>query len=80
MGQEVVTKEEAVRLALAQLGDVSAPKLVRFIEQRYGLKIDPKFVPVLKATLRAKEQVEHFRAKARAISPERSPDGPFQAA
>jgi hypothetical protein len=56
-----LSKEVAVRLALAQLGDVSAADLASFMEQQYGVKIDPKFVPVFKASIRDKEQMERAR-------------------
>jgi hypothetical protein len=61
VGQEVVSKEEAVRLALAEIGDVSAEPFAAFIQRRFGLRIDPKFVPVFKASIRAKEQLEETR-------------------
>jgi hypothetical protein len=48
-------KLEAVRLALAECGDVPAHELVERVEARFGLKIEPRFVPLLKATLRGKE-------------------------
>ncbi len=61
MGQAAVTKEEAVRLALAEVGDVSAEDLSVFIQRRFGLRIEPKFVPVFKASIRAREQLEAAR-------------------
>jgi len=35
-------KVDLVRQALAELGDVSAEELASFIEQRHGLRIDPR--------------------------------------
>jgi hypothetical protein len=42
---------EAVRLALLELGDAPAPAVSAFVAERFGLKVDRKFVPVLKATV-----------------------------
>jgi hypothetical protein len=64
MGQEAITKEEAVRLALAEVGDVSSADLAAFIEQRYGLRIDPRFIPLFRASVRDKERLEQARAAA----------------
>jgi hypothetical protein len=66
--KSVCSKEEAVRLAPAELGDAPSSEVVAFIEQRYGVRIDPKFLPVFKATLRAREQREEARARAKALT------------
>ena len=50
-------KIEAVRLALAEVGDVTAEELVAFVKARYGVSIRPKIVPIIKATLRDKERM-----------------------
>jgi hypothetical protein len=49
-------KVEAVRLALAELGDVSVAELLWHIRERHGIAVDPKFVPVFRAMFRDKEQ------------------------
>jgi hypothetical protein len=48
-------KLEAVRLALAECGEVAHDELVALVESRFGVKIEPKFLPLLKAILRDKE-------------------------
>jgi hypothetical protein len=50
-----VTKEEAVRRALAELGDASAAEVVALVERRHGLKVAPAFIPVYRASLRAEQ-------------------------
>jgi hypothetical protein len=55
---------ELVRLAVQELGDVSTQELSVFIEATHGVKIEPKFIPVFKATLRARLQ-EAARQAAR---------------
>jgi hypothetical protein len=79
MGQPV-SKEEAVRLALKELGDVPAAELAAFIAQRFGLHIDPRFIPVFKASLKALEQLEQARARAKALLAEPLSEKPSQAA
>jgi hypothetical protein len=46
-----VDRLEAVGYALRELGDASAEQLCGFIEQRFGLRIEPKYLPLFKATL-----------------------------
>ena len=48
---------EAVRLALAELGNVKSEELAAFVKDRYGLTVQPRFVPVIKATLRDKQRM-----------------------
>jgi hypothetical protein len=76
--KEVCSKEEAVRLALAELGDAPAPEVAAFVEQNYGVKIDPRFLPVFKATFRARQQLEEARARAKALTAEHAKAIPSQ--
>src|SRR4051812_49748013 len=64
-----VSMEEAVRLALAELGDATNALLAAFVGMRFGLRVEPRFVPVLKASLLVRQQREHFRAQARGLVP-----------
>src|SRR5438270_12659349 len=64
MADERNHKENAVRLALADLGDAPAAELAAFIEDRYGVRIEARFVPIYRATLRAREQLALARAAA----------------
>jgi hypothetical protein len=61
-------KLEMVRIALQELGDVSAQELSSFIERRHGVKIEPKFIPLFKASIRDKERLEAERRAARAAA------------
>jgi hypothetical protein len=70
MGQEAITKEEAVRLALAEVGDVSSADLAAFIERQYRLRIDPRFMPIFRATVRDKERLQQARAAPVSLPPE----------
>ena len=58
-------RHEIVHRALAQLGCVSDEKLVAFVARGYGVGVEARFVPVFRASLRAKEVLERARAKAR---------------
>ena len=61
-------KIEAVRLALAEVGDVTAEELVAFVKVRYGVTVEPKIVPIIKATLRDKERMEVARQRRAAVA------------
>ena len=50
-------KVEMIRVALAEIGDVSAEELTAFAMRRFGVQINPKIVPVLKATLCDRERI-----------------------
>jgi hypothetical protein len=58
---------EAVRLALAELGDVPHQELAAFVRDRFGLKIPPHFIPVAKASLQGLEQLEAARRAAKEL-------------
>src|SRR5205807_451877 len=60
-----VSREEIVHQAIKQLGAVSNEDLAAFVEREHGFRIEPRFVPVFRASLRAKELTEQARAKAR---------------
>jgi hypothetical protein len=55
---------DAVRLALAELGEVSNEELVAHLRQAYGLTVRPNFLPVLRAAVRDKENLEAWRRRA----------------
>ena len=50
-----MSKVEALRRALMEVGDVPAEELAAFIGRQYGVKVDARIVPVLRATLKDKE-------------------------
>jgi hypothetical protein len=64
-----MNQAEAFRLALAELGDVSAEELAAFMRKNYGVRVRPQFVPVLKATLKDKENLAEWRRKSQASNP-----------
>jgi len=61
-------KLELVQVALRELGDVSAQELSSFLEQKHGVKIEPKFIPLYKASIRDKMRLETARQAARAAA------------
>jgi hypothetical protein len=65
MAAGVPSREEIVHRALAQLGCVSDEELVAFVAREYGVRVEQRFVPVFRASLRAREVLERARAKAR---------------
>lgn len=60
-----MTKLEMVKEAMTQLGDVSADALVAFVENKYGTKIEPKFMPLFKASIREQERLVSARQAAK---------------
>jgi len=59
---------ELVQIALRELGDVPAQEVSAFIEKRHGVKIEPKFIPLFKASLRDRLRLEAARQAARAAA------------
>src|SRR5215212_4798629 len=63
-----VSKTELVRLALVEVGEASHQELADFIERRHGVRIDPKFLPVVRASVRELERPARARQAARAVA------------
>jgi hypothetical protein len=64
---EGLSKLEAVRLALAELGEATAVEVSAFVRRRFGLKVPAAFVPVVRASLLEKEALARSaEASARA--------------
>jgi len=63
---------ELIRQALLELGDAPSQDLSSFIEQKYGVKIEPKFVPLFKATIRDMERLAYLRQAAKREQTSRS--------
>jgi len=59
-------KLELVQTALRELGNVSAQELSAFIEKKHGVRIEPKFIPVFRASISSKLRLEVARRAARA--------------
>jgi hypothetical protein len=60
---------ELFRRALAEIGDVSAAELSAHIEKKHGVKIEPAFIPLYKATLQDAERMNKLRQDAKPIPP-----------
>ncbi len=54
-------KVEAVRLALAELGEVSDERLAAFVRERFGVAVELKYVPVARAMLKHRQLQDQFR-------------------
>jgi hypothetical protein len=71
---------EAVRLALAEVGEVSHEELAAHVQKAFGISIRPNFVPIVRAAVKDKENLEAWRRRAeesRTISgPGRQGPGP----
>ena len=65
---EAMTKLEIVQEAINGMGDASAEELTACIEQTYGVRIAPRFIPVFKASVRDKELLVEWRRKSQAAA------------
>jgi hypothetical protein len=59
--QLTVTNLEMVQQILAAVGDVSGETIAALVEQRFGVHIEPKFIPIYKASIRDKQRLEPAR-------------------
>jgi len=50
-----MSKIEAIRRTLLEIGDAAPEQLAAHMQSSYGVRIDPRYIPVLKATLRDKD-------------------------
>ena len=60
---------ELFRSAVAEIGDASAAELSAHLEKKHGVKIEPAFIPVFKATLKEMERTNKSRQDAKPIPP-----------
>ena len=67
-----MTPMELFRLAVAEIGYVSAAELSDHLEKKHGVKIEPAFIPLFKATLQDWERTNKSRQAAKPISPKES--------
>jgi hypothetical protein len=65
---------------LAELGEASSADLAAFIEQHYRVRIEPKYIPVFRASVRDKVQLQQARARARDPGASQQADSQCQAA
>jgi hypothetical protein len=58
-------KLELVQVALRELGNASAQELSSFVARTHGVVIEPKYIPLFKASIRHKQQLNAVRQAAR---------------
>jgi len=51
-GPNPMTKIEAFRQAVAEMGDAGSQEMSAFIERKFGIVISPLYIPLFQATLR----------------------------
>jgi hypothetical protein len=56
---------EIFRRAVAEIGDATSAELSAHLEKQHGFKIEPRFIPLYKATLRDLERMTCLRQVAR---------------
>ena len=62
-----MTPMEVFRRAFAEIGEVSATHLSAYLEKKHGVKIEPAFIPLFKATLKDLEKANEIRQDAKPI-------------
>jgi hypothetical protein len=65
-----MTPMELFRHVLAEIGDVSATELSDYIEKKHGVRIEPLYVPLFKATVQDLDRISRTRQEAKALRPE----------
>jgi hypothetical protein len=66
----------AFRLAVAEIGEASAEQLASYIEKKFGVRIEPKFIPCFRASLLDLERQARLREAARESAVNPPPEGP----
>ncbi len=56
-----MSKVEAVRRALLEIGPVSHEELAEFVTRQYGVKLDPRLVPVIRSTVKDRNLLDRRR-------------------
>lgn len=51
-GSAPMTKIDAFREAVGEMGEANAETMSAFIESKFGIFIDPRYIPLFQATLR----------------------------
>jgi hypothetical protein len=68
--EATMTRLEMIEAALKELGDAEPEKLIAFVRSKYKVEIEPKFIPLFKASLRDKAWLEQSRAaRATGVQP-----------
>jgi hypothetical protein len=71
---------QAFRLAVAEVGDSSDEQLASYIAKKYGVRIEPKFIPCFRASLLDLERMASRREAARSAAAGPPPEGSTEAA
>jgi hypothetical protein len=58
---------ELFRRAVAEIGEVSAAELSAHLEKKYGVKIEPEYIPVFRETLKELEKTAKLREQAKSV-------------
>jgi hypothetical protein len=61
-------KLQMMKQALLELGEAPAPELAAFIERQFGIKVEAKFIPIWRASLRGQQALEQSRNAARSAA------------
>ena len=61
-------KLEMVQIALRELGDVQAEAITAFVDEKFQTRIEPRFIPLFKASIRERARAEALRQAARAAA------------
>jgi hypothetical protein len=71
----LMDKMEAFRLAVAQWGYAPPEQLASLIEREYGVRIEPRYIPLFRATVQDLEELTRLReaAWAAAAAPQEAP-------
>jgi hypothetical protein len=60
-----MNKMDVFRQAVAEIGDVPSETLCQFIEAKFGVTIEPRYIPLFRASLRDWEQLHRKRQAAK---------------
>src|ERR1019366_6686817 len=71
-GQGEELSEPTASMPATEIGDVSAVELSEHLEKKHGVKIEPAFIPLFKATLRDFEKTNKLRQDAKPIPPKKT--------
>ena len=77
--EEIVTMVEAVRRALVAIGEVSNNELAAHVKNEFGITIRPNFMPVIRAAVKDKENLEAWRRRAAEAAAVKREEGPAAA-
>jgi hypothetical protein len=70
---------ELFRLAIAEIGYVSAAELSAYLKKKHGVFIEPAFIPLYKATLEDWERTNQLRQDTKPVPPKESIEARKQA-